>query len=244
MTRNNNYFGLNENEKYLINTYFILYKKILKKDFVIDKSGVSIVEIIANKMIFNPSLPVFNLHNRNTPIKYCKKEHEWYLSQSLSVDNSPVSGIKIWEDVKSSTGMVNSNYGWCIFSRENGNQYQSVYNTLLGHSDSRQAVMIYNRPSIHTDFKKDGMSDFICTLGHQFFIRDNKLYSIVNMRSNDAWIGFYSDMYWFMWVHNYLLANLKDVYKDLENGSLIHIANSFHIYERHFDKLKELINFY
>ncbi|HRT02751.1 MAG TPA: hypothetical protein P5513_02290 [Candidatus Diapherotrites archaeon] len=46
------------------------------------------------------------------------------------------------------------------------------------HKESRQALIIYTRPTMHTDSKRDGMSDFMCTISNQFFIREDKLHMI------------------------------------------------------------------
>ena len=75
--------------------------------------------------------------------------------------------------------------------------------------------MIYNRPSIHYDSIKDGMNDFICTMYNSFYIRNNKLYSIYNMRSNDIIYGFFNDFYWscyvYMKLYNYLLLTYNNL---------------------------------
>ena len=34
---------------------------------------------------------------------------------------------KIWKQVASTDNLVNSNYGWCIFSIENGEQYKECF---------------------------------------------------------------------------------------------------------------------
>jgi len=101
--------------------------------------------------------------------------------------------------------------------------------------------MIYTRPSMQYDYSKDGMSDFICTFATQQFIRDNKLYYIVMMRSQDAIYGFFNDFYWHGIVYERLFNKLKEHYTDLEIGTIIWIANSFHVYERHFDMLRKII---
>lgn len=153
---------------------------------------------------------------------------------------------KIWSQVCSKTPaqVVNSNYGYLIYNEENFSQYQNTLDELIKNMYSRRAIMIYNRPSMHYDYKEMGKSDFICTLGHQFFIRDNKLISIVEMRSTDMMYGFFSDFPWFSIVQERLLHDLKTIYPELTMGQLIWISNSGHLYEKHFEIVKKIIDTY
>ena len=83
--------------------------------------------------------------------KYIEAELEWYKSQSLNVnDLFDIYGsvVKIWDDVSDNSGYINSNYGWCVYSRENGRQYDMVRATLAVYPFSRQACMYYTNPKI------------------------------------------------------------------------------------------------
>ena len=85
--------------------------------------------------------------------RYIEAELEWYKSKSLNVnDLFDIYGqeVKIWKQVADVDGRINSNYGWCVFSGHNGGQYDNVLTALDRDSQSRQAVMIYTRPDMHT----------------------------------------------------------------------------------------------
>ena len=91
---------------------------------------------------------------------YVKAELEWYKSRSLNVEELfRIYGkeVKIWKDVASKDGFINSNYGWCVYSAANGDQYRKVLNTLWDTPESRQAVMYYTRPTMHDEASWDGM---------------------------------------------------------------------------------------
>tara|TARA_R110002074_G_scaffold320961_1_gene491432 strand:- start:1159 stop:1566 length:408 start_codon:yes stop_codon:yes gene_type:complete len=133
--------------------------------------------------------------------------------------------------------MINSNYGWCIYSKENGSQYHNVLRELKNNPNSRRATMIYNRPSMHVDMSRDGMNDFMCTYANTFYIRDGKLESHYLMRSNDAVFGYNNDYAWAKYVQNDLAFALG-----VEPGNLIWTASNFHVYERHFNFIDELVN--
>jgi len=111
----------------------------------------------------------------------------------------------------------------------------------LEDKNSRRATMIYNRPSMQTEYNKNGMNDFICTYYSAFFIRNNKLINIVTMRSNDAIYGFFNDFYWHCEVYKRLYADLLNKYTGLEYDNMYWRADSFHVYERHFKLLEKII---
>jgi thymidylate synthase len=137
---------------------------------------------------------------------------------------------KIWEQVSSDNGTINSNYGWCIWSKENHEQYNNVLTELVSNKFTRRAQMIYTRPTMHRDYNIDGMSDFICTTAVQYFIRDDKLISYVTMRSNDAIFGYKGDYHWQKYVLDKLSSDLG-----ICSGDIIWNVGSFHVYERHFN---------
>lgn len=166
------------------------------------------------------------------------KELRWYMSQSLNVNDIAPPVPTIWNQVASSKGLINSNYGWCIFSNKNGNQFNKAIDSLVKNKNSRQAVMIYIRPSMHEDSVHDGMRDFMCTYSTQLLIRDGKLHHIVNMRSNDSVYGFKGDRFWQDTVHDFAIGSLNKTYPNLVKGNLYWNAGSLHVYPKHFYLVK------
>jgi len=230
------------NEQVLLPIFKKLYQKIITNDFVIDKSGVKLVELIGERIDLDPTQMYLDFGVRKSPKKYIEKELNWYKSQSLSIKNY-VDEIEIWKQVcsKDSHQEINSNYGWMVYSDENYNQFNSCINTLIGHKESRRATMIYQRPSMQIDYKRAEMSDFVCTYFHQFFIRNNKLVSIYSMRSQDGIYGFFNDFAWACYIQTKVFNKLKKSYLKLVNSSIIWQASSFHLYERHFKLLEEIV---
>ena len=210
----------------------IFKEKLKMGDFVTDKTGVKTVEIM-NAAFFANEPAIFGTVNHD----YVKRELEWYESMSLNVNDIPGGPPEIWKMVASTTGRINSNYGWCIHSTENGSQFTSVVDELTSNPDSRRATMIYNRPSMHTDYNKDGMSDFMCTNSVQYLIRNNKLHAMVYMRSNDAVFGYKNDYAWqkhvLFEVWEYL-RHADSKFDTLGLGDIYWNVASLHVYERHF----------
>ena len=174
---------------------------------------------------------------------YAKREIEWYESQSLYVKDIPGDVPKIWQMCADKDGKINSNYGWCIFSYENGSQYEHCLNRLLDDHHTREACMIYTRPSMQTDCNKNGMHDFMCTYSTQVFLNPINEFGYdldytVFMRSNDAVYGFCNDAIWAKHVRDKLVTDLNNRGLTVFPGKIIWNAGSLHVYERHFKFLK------
>ena len=174
---------------------------------------------------------------------YAKREIEWYESQSLYVKDIPGDVPKIWQMCADKDGKINSNYGWCIFSYENGSQYEHCLNRLLDDHHTREACMIYTRPSMQTDCNNNGMHDFMCTYSTQVFLNPINEFGYdldytVFMRSNDAVYGFCNDAIWAKHVRDKLVTDLNNRGLTVFPGKIIWNAGSLHVYERHFKFLK------
>lgn len=205
-----------------IRQYFI--NELENKHYVIDKTGVNMLEMIGATFIADETA-IFGTPNQ----EYIQRELEWYRSQSLNVADIPGGPPVVWKMAASSQGWINSNYGYLILSNDNWNQYDHVRDELRRNPFSRRAVMIYTRPMIWEEYNLDGMSDFICTNTVQYFIRDDKLQVVVQMRSNDVVFGYKNDYAWQEYVALALCDELG-----VELGDIIWHVGSLHVYSRHF----------
>lgn len=205
------------------------FKYLLEHNqYVVDKTGVKLLEIVGASFYADEPF-IFGEPNQD----YIDRELAWYQSQSLNVHAIPGGPPAIWKQVADKDGFINSNYGWCVFSEYNGNQYSNVLNELRSFPNSRRAVMIYTRPTMWTDYNKNGMSDFMCTNAVQYMIRDGELVTVVQMRSNDVVFGYRNDYAWQRHLSDKLAADLG-----LPSGPIYWNVGSLHVYERHFDKVK------
>lgn len=207
-----------------------LIEKYKRGEFRILADGTKTVEIQNANFIADKDYIL-----REPNYDYVRREIEWYESQSLSVHDIPGKVPAIWLNVADKDGMINSNYGWCIFSEENCHQYKHVLETLKKDPCSRQAIMIYNRPSMHTDAHKNDRHDFMCCQNVQYFINDGALECIVNFRSNDGVFGFNNDCCWMRYVLDKLARDLGYM-----PGLMYWNAMSLHVYERHFKYLNDV----
>ena len=206
------------------------FKRLLQQEnFIIDKSGVKTVEIINASFLANEPA-IFGTINED----YVTQELQWYKSMSLNVNDILGGPPAIWKAIATSDGFINSNYGWCIYSEDNGLQFNNVIKELKLNPYSRRATMIYNRPTMHVDYNKNGMSDFICTNTVQYLIRDNKVNALVYMRSNDAVFGYKNDYAWQQWVLSNVVDELNNDGHKYDLGAIYWNVASLHVYERHF----------
>lgn len=173
---------------------------------------------------------------------YVRRELDWYLSQSLYVEDIEGETPKIWKAHASRTGKINSNYGYLTLHHENHDQYNNALSALLDNKLSRHGIMIYTRPSMHKDWMRDGMSDFVCTNAVQYFIRDNKLNTVVQMRSNDVVFGYKNDFAWQTYIRNSMFNDLSRFYPELEIGEIVWNAASLHVYPRHHYLIDEWLD--
>lgn len=207
-----------------------LKSKLMHSDFVLDKSGVKTIEIIGESFLANePS--IFGEVNHD----YVRRELNWYKSMSLNVNDIEKPTPKIWTQICDKQGFVNSNYGWAIFSNENGSQFKSCVSHINVDRNTRRACMIYTRPSMHKDYAKGGMSDFICTHAVNYYVRNGLINAVVQMRSNDVVMGYKNDYAWQKYVLDLLCEQTN-----LNPGDIIWNAGSLHVYERHFNLLEQL----
>ena len=181
---------------------------------------------------------------------YAKREIEWYISQSLNVNDIPDGAPTIWKQVATPLGYINSNYGWCIFGTDNGKQYEHCLNSLLNDHTTRKAVMIYTRPNMQEEWNNHGMHDFMCTHYVQCFLNevqhpenDIEVYElkyIVYQRSCDAVFGFNNDLQWHKYVYNKLYNDLIDAGVPMSDNKpfIEYNCGSLHVYDRHFKHLE------
>lgn len=206
-----------------------LKRRWLESDIVHGRGGDTVEIVGASFTADEPS--IFGKPNE----QYIERELGWYVSQSRNLNDFPGGAPSVWLACAAPDGAVNSNYGWCLYSEENGSQYRNVAAELCRNPASRRAIAIYIRPSMHTDAVEDGKQDFICTNAVMYFLRQGRLHCVVQMRSSDAVLGYRNDLTW----HRFVLAQLASELRT-SVGDIHWQAGSLHVYERHFNLLEAI----
>lgn len=212
----------------------IFSSKLKNKEFTLDRTGQRTIEVIGASFIADkPS--IFGKPNQ----EYIDKEIAWYDSCSLNINDLDEDPPKQWKLTASPDGYINSNYGHLIYSRDYHEQYQNVFEELQKNSNSRRAVMIYNRPSMWQEYNASGKNDFICTNAVSYYLRESYLCCVVQMRSNDVVYGYKNDYAWQRCVAERLYDDLKnDRFYDINGIKITWQVQNLHVYERHFDLIK------
>ena len=223
-----------------IRQYFI--DELKAKNFTIDKTGAKTIELIGASFIADENA-IFGSPNQ----EYIDAEIRWYETQSTNINTlEKIYGKKpaAWTYSANDYGEINSNYGTLIYSAKYYCQMWKAVDELIDNPDSRRACMVYNRPSIWKEYNEQGKSDFICTNAVTYYIRDNKVHAVVQMRSNDAVFGYKNDYAWQKYI-------LKDVCEEVNRyrrrknlseyttGSIHWQVQNLHVYSRHFDLIKK-----
>ena len=201
------------------------------KQFVTDKTGQKTIEIIGASFLADKPA-IFGTVNE----EYVQKELKWYESESTNINDiygSDREPPKAWQYSANDHGEINSNYGHLIYSEKYNRQFENVIIELHKNPDSRRASMVYQRPSIWHEYNDNGKNDFICTNAVTYYIRNNVVNCVVQMRSNDVVFGYKNDFAWQQFVLNEVAEELNR-----EAGDIIWQAQNLHVYERHFDLVK------
>lgn len=207
------------------------------EQFSTDKTGCKTIEIIGASFLADEPA-IFGKPNQ----EYIDAELEWYESQSTNITDIYPEGDKeppqAWQYTANIHGEINSNYGHLIWSKKYHKQYDRVLKELMKNPDSRRASMIYQRPSIWLEYKEQGKNDFICTNAVTYYIRDDALHCVVQMRSNDVIFGYRNDHAWQEHVLDMLRDDLYYQGHNLEKGNIHWQVQNLHVYERHFHLVK------
>ena len=215
--------------------------KLAAEEFTIDKTGAKTIEMIGASFLADEPA-IFGEVNQD----YVDAEIDWYISMSTNINDiyrEKREPPAAWQYTANEYGEINSNYGKLIFDEKYFNQFEMVTQELINNPDGRRATMVYNRPSIWMEYDENGKNDFICTNAVTYYIRDEQLHAVVQMRSNDVVFGYKNDRAW----QNYVLRELcgavnyssERMFEEIiEPGSIIWQVQNLHVYERHFHLVK------
>jgi len=210
-----------------------IYKDVKHTGIEVAPRGSKCLEICNYNYTLPPYVRFASFESRKLSLSYIKKEFIWYL-RGDKYDTSICQHASLWKTLINRDGSINSNYGQYIFGTMN--QFDNVVGILSEDKDSRRAsIMILGAHHLLTKTK-----DYPCTYCINFRIRNNKLDMTVRMRSQDAIYGMGNDAPTFSFIHEMMYVTLKVLYPDLEYGNYNHSADSFHVYEKHYEMLIHL----
>lgn len=214
----------------LAEVYYQLSKIIDDSKYVIDSSprGKRTKEIIA------PTIKINNPRNRIAYHKDRKFSAKYALVESLMLfdDSNELKYFKHYnknmEKFSDDGCTLFGSYGYRI-----AEHIPKLIDKLKNDNDTRQAVL----PILKVSDSFRSTRDIPCTISLQLLIREGKLNMIVNMRSNDIFLGMPYDIFMFTMLQEVIANELN-----LELGWYIHRPGSLHLYEENFEIFNNVAN--
>lgn len=211
-----------------------LFDLTMKYGRVVSPRGMVIRELIDPQITIDPQYPFQGFYARKYDVDYFRKEMRWKLGAS-KMDASIKYHAKMWESVQNPDGSFNSNYGQYWFGQQMGLMKACL--ELIRDPCSRRACI----PMLRDDHLSPETKDTVCTESITFLIRDNQLHCSVHMRSSDQIFGLGTDIPTFSFLMRLAHGILLPHFGHLQLGQLKITAASSHIYERHFEMVKKIL---
>ncbi len=151
-------------------------------------------------------------------------EFLWYMSGRNSLEFIKYY-VPAYEKESTDGISVNSGYGDRLFDRFGIDQVDGVIQKAAKEDTTRQAV-------IQIFAAQDTLEPSVpCTCTLQFLLRDKQLNLIVNMRSNDAYLGLAHDVFAFTMMQELIARHLG-----VDVGMYRHFVGSLHLYDAHRER--------
>lgn len=221
--------------------YRHVLNELVTKGDIISPRGMKSYEITnMNLVLTKPRRRLLDSQVRKHSYTYASAEFLWYMVGTNRLDYI-AHYLPRMADYSDDGETLNSAYGYRIFGmhKDFPNQWLNVISLFNTDRDSRQGVITVN-------YQKDldvPSKDVPCTLNLHFLIRENKLNLMVQMRSNDAYMGLIYDVFAFTLMLEKMLEDLKcyKQFRDLELGTYVHKSGSMHLYDRNINGAYEVI---
>lgn len=227
----------------LFTSYIDLLNAVDVDGELVSPSNVSTNRSFATKELTNVQLKIDDFKQlivNDKEVEYLEKELDWY----NGTYQDPEANKKLRELALTHVGCVNragshSNYGEMCLRLKNRagiTQKEWILHKLRKDQNSRHAIAFYNSP----DYQYYDNCDFVCTLTQMFNIKDNKLNTTVNIRSNDLINCFRFDVLWYRKFQTIIFEELKKDYPELQLGYVFCNIFSAHYYLKDAEKLEEI----
>ena len=156
--------------------------------------------------------------------KYYLAENVCYFA-SIKTVKDLVKFSDLWNNFEAAL------YGYTIFERFKYNQLNWIIMLLKRNPESRRAIIKLTYPIINEVDKEP------CAKDIHFFIRDNQVKAILNLRSSDFIYGLFYDLPFFRLIHRIVAESLG-----IKLGELSVNVDTFHCYFKDLDKLNSIVN--
>ncbi len=187
---------------------------------------------IVNRYNLQEELPILTI--RRTAFKSCLDELLWIWQKKSN--NVHDLHSHIWDSWADENGSIGKAYGYqlgkkSIYPEGEFDQVDRVLFDLKNNPHSRRILTnIYNFDDLHE------MNLYPCAYSMTFNVSGDTLNGILNQRSNDMLTA----NNWNVLQYSLLIMMFAQV-SNLKPGELVHVISDAHIYDRHVDMVKEII---
>ena len=202
-----------------------------------DRTGTGTRSVFGYQMRFNladgfPLLTTKKLH-----LKSIIHELLWFLKGDTNARYLQENGVRIWNEWADENGDLGHIYGyqWRSWPDYNGghiDQISEVIETIKNNPDSRRIIV-----SAWNVADLPNMNLPPCHAFFQFYVADGKLSLQLYQRSADSFLGVPFN------IASYaLLLMMVAQVTGLEVGDFVHTLGDAHIYNNHFEQIKEQLS--
>jgi thymidylate synthase len=202
-----------------------------------DRTGTGTISVFGYQMRFNLAEGFPLLTTKKVHLKSIIHELLWFLKGSTNIAYLKENGVSIWDEWADAEGNLGPVYGyqWRNWPRPDGShidQITQVINQIRKTPDSRRLIVsAWNVADV------DQMKLPPCHAFFQFYVADGKLSCQLYQRSADIFLGVPFN------IASYaLLTMMVAQVCDLQLGDFVHTLGDAHIYNNHFEQVKEQLS--
>ena len=187
---------------------------------------------VVNRYDLSQEFPIMTL--RPTAFKSCIDEILWIWQKKSN--NIHELKSKIWDAWADESGSIGKAYGYQLGVKHQYAEglFDQVDRVLYDLKHAPYSRRIVTNIYVHQDL--NAMNLYPCAYSMTFNVTGNKLNAILNQRSNDILVANNWNV-----VQYAVLVHMLAMVSDLEVGELVHVIADAHIYDRHIDIVKEMI---
>ncbi len=187
---------------------------------------------IINEYDLSEEFPIITL--RPTAFKSAIDEILWIWQKKSN--NIKDLNSKIWNNWADENGSIGKAYGYQLGIKHKYKEgyFDQVDRVLYDLKNNPMSRRIMTNIYVHQDLHE--MNLYPCAYSMTFNVEKDKLNAILNQRSSDVLVA----NNWNVVQYAVLLHMFAQV-SDLKAGKLIHVIADAHIYDRHIDMIKELL---
>ena len=199
-----------------------------------DRTGTGTVSIFGAQLRFDLNAGFPLLTTKRVHLKSIIHELLWFLRGDTNVKYLKDNGVSIWDEWAKPDGELGPVYGyqWRSWPAPDGrhiDQITQVIDMLKKNPDSRRIIV-----SAWNVADLDKMALMPCHAFFQFYVANGRLSCQLYQRSADMFLGVPFN------IASYaLLTMMVAQVCDLKLGDFVHTFGDTHIYNNHFDQVRE-----